>query len=100
MGFIYFIQSNRSGYIKIGFTKDVRARFMSLQRNNPEELILLGVMEGSPSREKRLHEDFTAHKIRGEWYRDCPEIHHYIGKNVDEDLRPDLRLLRSGKRVV
>lgn len=73
---------------------------MALQRNNPEELILLGVMEGDLAFEKYLHNLFSQWVVRGEWYEDRPEIHHYIGKGADEDLRPDLRLRRSGKRVV
>jgi hypothetical protein len=101
MGFIYFLQSSKSGYIKIGYSADVRSRFLNLQRSNPEELVLLGVMEGSLADEKLLHEVFGPWRWRGEWYRDCPEIHHFISKNTDEELRPDLRLVRrSGKRVV
>ena len=100
MGYIYFIQS-REGHIKIGFTKDVRKRFMQLQRNNSQELVLLGVMEGDMMQERFLHDAFEKWRVRGEWYESVEPINRYIGQNVDEDLRPDLRhLRRTGKRVV
>lgn len=65
---IYFVQAGSEGPIKIGIACDPRQRFFVLQSANPTELLPLGRYLGTPAEEKRLHAEFAAHRIRGEWF--------------------------------
>lgn len=74
---IYFIQAKTLGFIKIGVAVDVHFRMRELATGCPDELELLGYMSGgkTPRRyEKRLHDRFSEHHFRGEWFRPAPAI--------------------------
>ena len=67
-GFIYFIQAESGGPIKIGYTKDIKARLSSIQTGHPDTLILLGAFPGNPNDEHNLHKEFKTYHVRGEWF--------------------------------
>ena len=75
---IYFVDINRDGPIKIGFTKrDVGERIKELQTSCPYQLNLLATMEGDIFREKRLQRSYQNWKLPGnhqEWYEREPLI--------------------------
>lgn len=73
-GFIYFIQGESGGPIKIGYTRDLKGRLNSLQTGYPDVLILLGAFPGNQDDEQRLHEEFSGCRIRGEWFRPVEQI--------------------------
>ena len=73
-GFIYFIQGESGGPIKIGYTQDLRARLNSLQTGHPDVLILLGAFPGNTGDERNLHEEYSDYRIRGEWFRPTEKI--------------------------
>lgn len=68
-GFVYFIQGESGGAIKIGYTQDVKARLKSLQTGHPDVLVLLACFPGNQSDERDLHEKFDAFRLRGEWFK-------------------------------
>lgn len=68
----YFVQRGPGGPIKIGRSSQVRARIVQISIACPEELILLGVVQGN--HEARFHRLFGAHRIRGEWFRPDPAL--------------------------
>jgi len=76
---IYFVQQGRDGPIKIGVASDVAARINQLQTGSAEPLRLLSVRPGSRVVERQLHERFTGHRIRGEWFSPSDELMDYIG---------------------
>lgn len=78
-GWVYFIQSERGGPIKIGVATNVRARIDSLQSGNWEKFIILGVMSGTYKHENILHRHFAQHRLFGEWFADSIEIRNAIG---------------------
>lgn len=59
--------------IKIGFTTNLQTRMASVQ---PDEVLL--TLPGGRPHERALHEVFKQHRVRGEWFRSCPEILDFI----------------------
>lgn len=69
---IYFVSNGRA--IKIGYSKTVGSRFRSLQTSSSEELDFLGSAEGGKPEERFLHKRLGSHRLKGEWFVDCPEV--------------------------
>jgi len=67
-GWIYFVQAESGGPIKIGFAADVFARLADLQSASPLTLRLLAGRSAEFWQEKRLHERHKAHRLHGEWF--------------------------------
>lgn len=69
-GYVYFIQGEQGGPVKIGWTTNILSRIRSLQTGYPYKLILLGSMRGEPKVEARLHRRFRAERISEdrEWF--------------------------------
>lgn len=67
---IYFIQDTGTGYHKIGYTssKSANGRLGSCQTGNPNELVLIGTIEGSQEYEAELHKEYYNKNIRNEWF--------------------------------
>ena len=75
---IYFIQSGRSRFVKIGYCAgDPNTRLAQLQCGNPETLTLLAVKSGGKDAESYWHSRFSHLRVRGEWFEWCDEIREY-----------------------
>lgn len=74
--FIYFL--GMAGHIKIGQSKLWQQRLSNLQVASPFDITPLLVMIALPRREDELHRKFAKQRVRGEWFKDCPEIRDYI----------------------
>lgn len=73
--FVYFIQADESGPIKIGFTADDPQRRLSqLQTGNPSALKLLGAIKGTTARERQFHADLAEWRLQGEWFQSHPTV--------------------------
>lgn len=79
---VYFVAVR--GFIKIGWSENWRARVKHIQVNNPEEIEVLLVLGRPKIFEQTMHADFAAHRARGEWFHDCPEIRAYIESRKHE----------------
>ena len=66
--YLYFIQSDVTGMIKIGRSKDPQKRLKQLQTGNPNKLKLIACFEGLGWREKLLHEELQMFRKKGEWF--------------------------------
>lgn len=64
---------------------------------SPNKLKLEAFMQGSHKRERELHKLLKKHRIRGEWFRLCPEIEEII-KEVAKPTRVK-SLARKGKPI-
>jgi len=96
---IYFIQIDDNGPIKIGKAGDPHKRRCELQVAHHRELIIRHIEvpeRDAAEREKELHGQFKAHRIRGEWFRPAYEILEFIGRApltwekitaLDDDLK-------------
>lgn len=74
--FVYFIRSERTGCIKIGFSFDPNQRIRELSTSEP--LKLLGYITGDKSAEARLHERFKASRVHGEWFSPSDDLIAYL----------------------
>jgi hypothetical protein len=77
---IYFIQDQSTFLIKIGYTgaDDAAARLKQLQTGCPSGLVLLATTDGDQLTERQLHDQFAAHRERGEWFRPHPSVLRWI----------------------
>ena len=73
-GYVYFIQVDVDGPIKIGFAADIRDRMSNLQTSSPYDLKLLAWFEGTVADERAMHAKFSQHRLRGEWFRPADDL--------------------------
>jgi len=64
---VYIIQDSR-GRVKIGYSKNVRGRLLSIGGAIGEEVALLRVIPGTKVTERWLHRKFSQYRIKGEWF--------------------------------
>ena len=101
---IYWIGNNKSGPVKIGFTSSAlgaEARLSSLQTGNPQELSVLGWIDGTQRGESRIHQTLSKHRLKGEWFERKPALALLDGfKNGDLGSQDSTRGLhvRAGRR--
>lgn len=73
--FIYVIGSDTIQ--KIGYSKDVESRLITLQTGNPETLTIhhkITVLEHRVRiLEKKIHQEMSYLRVRGEWFKTTPE---------------------------
>lgn len=74
---IYFIQQGEDGPVKIGYATVIEKRFRALQSASPYPLKVIGSMQGSVVDEKKLHLQFSKHRLQGEWFEPDIEIIKY-----------------------
>lgn len=77
-GFVYLIGHSRA--VKIGWSArhPSRGRLSQLQSGSPDRLALLGLLEGTLSSERRLHERFRHYHLSGEWFYHHEDILTYF----------------------
>lgn len=75
---IYFIRCALTGRVKIGFSDEPWARFSQIQTTASTELTLVAIAEGDKSVEAALHQRFTAHHVRGEWFAETGALADHI----------------------
>lgn len=78
-GTVYFIRSQKTHAIKIGFTAGmVEDRLKSLQTAHPCQLEVLGTLSGGRDYEKSLHRRFKSLALKGEWFEPHPDLLSFI----------------------
>lgn len=73
-GHIYFIEAVGATAIKIGWAKSPKRRLIQHAISCPLELRLLATAPGTLGHEGALQTRFAIHCIRGEWYRENPDL--------------------------
>lgn len=76
-GFVYFMQQDVTGAVKIGYSgtlRGIEGRLASLQTGSPYPVRLIARTPGTPLLERALHKKFGQHRLRGEWFVPCPEL--------------------------
>jgi hypothetical protein len=79
---VYFIACREIGMVKIGTAYDPFARMRTLQVAFPLDLTVEALFVGAHRREREYHRQFAEHRVRGEWFRLCPEIEELIAGGV------------------
>lgn len=74
IGYVYFVQGECGGSIKIGHSQNPKDRLKGLQTGYPDTLIILFMMPGSEQEEFALHEKFRHIKLNGEWFKPEKEL--------------------------
>ena len=73
--YVYFIQADENGPIKIGFTSDdPQKRLSQLQTGNASALKLIGAIKATSAREKQFHSAFAEWRLQGEWFKPHPAV--------------------------
>lgn len=85
-GVVYFVQGVKTGFIKIGFTADLRQRLASIRAHSPDALHVLGFIEDAEAErlEGLLHKMFAEIRLRHEWFSPHPKLVTFIGRNALE----------------
>ena len=81
-GFVYFVQGESGGPIKIGYTANVSNRIKELQTGYPDALKLLLAIPGNINNEQVLHSKLKEYRLHGEWFKPVPAV-----LNVMEELQ-------------
>lgn len=84
--FVYFMQQGDDGPVKIGVTKDPRARHKTLQAATPHVLHVRALIWRHPDTEKLLHRIYAEHHLRGEWFHPAPAILEFAKFHYEWDL--------------
>lgn len=79
MNFVYFVQPEEGGPIKIGVTNDIDRRLAGLQTGSPVRLVLRHHIEAGTSGqayalERDLHGRFHSYRLHGEWFEASAEL--------------------------
>lgn len=81
---IYFVQPVDGGDIKIGHSRQLSRRVISLEAECKAKIRILGVCKGDRQQEQLLHQQFADSRLSGEWFSDTPELREYIRENAVE----------------
>jgi hypothetical protein len=71
--YVYFVGAE-TGLVKIGVSNAPLERITTMQMGSPVILRFLALVEGTAKLERRYHDRFAAHRVRGEWFKRVPEI--------------------------
>lgn len=77
-GYVYFMQEDGGGPIKIGKSKEPKGRLRRLQTASHSRIRLLAVVQGYDMVEAQMHRRFAASRIRGEWFKPTHELLAFI----------------------
>ncbi len=67
-GFVYVVRDTYRGLYKIGFSRTVDRRLISLQAGSPVPLTLLFYVNGNRNFEKYVHQTFAQYNTHNEWF--------------------------------
>lgn len=79
-GFVYYIQEEMDGNIKIGWSEDPLKRLSEHQTSNSRELRMLVYVKGDKDYEKEIHRKFQSSKTTGEWFKPDKRLLVHIEK--------------------
>jgi len=86
--YLYFIQLENTGPIKIGLAKNPNRRLIQLQTANPYKLNLLYFFPSCKTDEDGLHYLLRAYRLEGEWFLPSKKVLAEIEaqKRIDEKI--------------
>lgn len=76
--YVYFIADHTAKQIKIGVAAKPRSRLSTMQSGSTNKLTLIGALAGGRALERELHEEFAAHRQRGEWFTATERLCHLV----------------------
>lgn len=81
MGYVYFIEAEESGLIKIGRAADPGRRLAAMQTGSAEPLRLLRTIatDDDKTLERTFHRRFAGSRHHGEWFEPSPGLTKFAG---------------------
>ena len=76
--YVYFIQGESGGLIKIGIAADPLVRLYNMQSGCPVRLVILGCILGGRAEERKLHARFTDERRHFEWFEPTERLLSFI----------------------
>ena len=80
-GVVYFLYC--AGYIKIGYTTDIKQRLADFHTHSPLPPTLLLTIRGWPEDEERYHQEFAEDRVRREWFHLSLELREFLSCNFE-----------------
>lgn len=81
--FIYFVSSQATNTVKIGYSSNLPKRFIDLQTSSSTQLMLILRFRGNRATERQIHEQLKEHRKFGEWFADGPDVETLIDEISD-----------------
>ncbi len=75
---VYFLLDTVQKVVKIGVAANLDARLNNLQGGNVNPLRILVSVPGGRKLERQFHQRLAHLRLRGEWFKDCPELRKLI----------------------
>jgi len=72
--YVYFIQGESGGAIKIGLSNNPQNRLKVLQTGYPDTLKILAIVVGDIKKEKLFHKKYDHIRLNGEWFKPAKEL--------------------------
>lgn len=91
---VYFVQCQKTGWIKIGTSKSVVSRVLGL-RSGRLPVIVLGLVHGDTTTEREIHRQFRNDRHFGEWFLPSEQLLEFI---KDSTIRFDSTLFQPQTR--
>lgn len=79
---VYFFYALGGKSIKIGFSTNFDCRLRTVATYCPHEIMPIAVIPGKQQEERKAHRILRSCRIRGEWFRDCPQVWNYIERHA------------------
>lgn len=73
---VYFVAHGHR--IKIGTTANLKQRLRDISAHLVGELVLIAAIDGGRDVEAAIHKLLKPHRLKGEWFSDCPEVRSLI----------------------
>jgi hypothetical protein len=73
-GYVYFMQKEDGGPIKIGYSANPNLRMPDIKSKSKANLKIIAVAKGCDRIEKLLHRRFASYRKHGEWFSSNPEL--------------------------
>jgi len=89
-GYIYFVQGECGGPIKIGYSTDIEKRIKTLQTGYPDVLGILYLIPGDMADEEELHKELAYYRMRGEWFKPDEEVLRKI-EFLKQNIEPAIK---------
>jgi hypothetical protein len=82
-GWVYFLEGEKLGRVKIGFTVEhPDRRFKAIQAMSPDVLLKRGAINGTFSLERLFHQRYRDLRLHGEWFESHPALTEFMATEI------------------
>lgn len=76
--YLYAIGIGTGGPVKIGISRDPKARLAQIQTSFPMRLVLIGTKASNVAAERAIHQLLGGARVSGEWFKRSPEVEQFL----------------------